>query len=107
MHNWRDLVRKFEDLFDSNDRTLQSNRELQLTETGMPKRHIDQHGPDARDEDWAGNNAAFTCPVCGKVFLVSNAAIIHGGERSCPSCGKSKAVVTGGRKSGGEAYIEW
>src|ERR1022692_3442898 len=24
-----------------------------------------------KSEDWVGNNAAFTCPNCGKVFMVS------------------------------------
>ncbi len=34
----------------------------------------------AHDEDWVGNNAAFTCPHCGKVFLVNStgsSASIH------------------------------
>jgi hypothetical protein len=25
-----------------------------------------------QDEDWEGNNAAFICPVCQKVFIVSD-----------------------------------
>jgi hypothetical protein len=28
--------------------------------------------------DWEGNNAAFTCPLCQKVFIVSGR--IHRGE---------------------------
>ena len=38
-------------------------------------------------EDWEGNNIAVTCPVCGKVYIVS--ARIHRGKRACPtpSCG--------------------
>ncbi len=73
----------------------------------MARREIDPTGTDARDEDWAGNNAAFTCPRCGKVFLVSKSSSIHGGKRVCPSCKQSTGYVTGGRKSGGKAYIEW
>jgi hypothetical protein len=59
------------------------------------------------DEDWEGNNAAFTCPVCKKVFIVS--ALLHQGRRTCPNpkCGKSVGWVRGGRLSGGDAGIEW
>ena len=63
------------------------------------------------DVDWEGNNAAFTCPVCQKVFIVSD--ILHQstqkekGFRKCPSCGNSTARISGGRKSGGTASIEW
>jgi len=57
------------------------------------------------EEDWEGNNIAFKCPACGKVFIVSEQ--IHGGERHCPSCGKSRGMVKGGRKSGGTASIHW
>ena len=70
--------------------------------------------PDAlsHDEDWEGNNAAFKCPVCGKVFIVSDTRMHLGpegekGYRKCPSCGKSIGRVSGGRKSGGSASIEW
>lgn len=56
-------------------------------------------------EDWEGNNIAFSCPVCTKVFIVSQ--IVHRGNRDCPNCGKSTGVVTGGRESGGEASISW
>jgi hypothetical protein len=59
-----------------------------------------------QDEDWEGNNAAFRCPICHKVFIVSE--MIHKGSRECPGlCGKSTAYVKGGSKSGGSAYIEW
>ena len=34
-----------------------------------------------QDADWGGNNAAFTCPVCKKVFIVS--AQLHNGSREC------------------------
>lgn len=63
------------------------------------------------NEDWEGNNAAFSCPVCGKVFIVSDTRMhqINGerGQRKCPKCGESTAYVKGGRKSGGIASIEW
>lgn len=59
----------------------------------------------ADSEDWWGNNIAFNCPVCGKVFLVS--AHMKGGERNCPKCGKSKGMVSGGKDSGGTASILW
>jgi hypothetical protein len=59
------------------------------------------------DEDWEGNNAAFTCPVCSKVFIVSG--LLHQGRRSCPNpkCGKSTAWVNGGKGGSGSAGIEW
>jgi predicted RNA-binding Zn-ribbon protein involved in translation (DUF1610 family) len=40
-----------------------------------------------KSEDWVGNNAAFTCPDCGKVFLVSG--ITRKGGRPCPERGQS------------------
>ena len=55
--------------------------------------------------DYVGNNAAFTCPICKKVFIVSE--LIHKGERKCPGCGKSIGYVKGGQKSGGTAYLEF
>jgi hypothetical protein len=71
----------------------------------MPRKQLD---PDnlAFDEDWIGNNAAFTCPVCQKVFIVSG---LLSNERPCPNCGKSKGFVSlnGGPQSGGQATIEW
>lgn len=69
----------------------------------MPRRDLD---PDqlAQDEDWVGNNAAFTCPECGTVFLVSQ--MLHRNGRDCPGCGRSHGEVTGGAKSGGTAWIE-
>jgi Zn finger protein HypA/HybF involved in hydrogenase expression len=70
----------------------------------MAIRSIDPEA-QARDEDWEGNNAAFTCPVCGKVFIVSSH--MHDGKRKCPSCGKSTGHVVGGKKSEGTAKIEW
>lgn len=70
----------------------------------MAVRNIDSQD-QARDEDWVGNNAAFTCPPCGKVFLVSNH--MHDGARPCPACGGSTGYVVGGKASGGSARIEW
>jgi predicted RNA-binding Zn-ribbon protein involved in translation (DUF1610 family) len=66
----------------------------------------------ALTEDWEGNNAAFTCPGCGKVFIVSDTRMHVGpngetGYRECPNCKKSVGRVKGGRKSGGTASIEW
>ncbi len=54
-------------------------------------------------DDWLGNFAAFTCPCCQNVFVVSG---LHG-TRACPRCGRSRATVEGGKDSGGHAWIEW
>lgn len=72
----------------------------------MPERTLDPNDL-GQSEDWEGNNAAFTCPLCGKVFIVSK--LIHPKGRICPnlSCGKSKGWIGGGRKSGGQAGIQW
>ena len=70
----------------------------------MPERTLDPENL-SKSEDWQGNNAAFTCPVCTNVFIVS--AAFHTKGRACPACGKSKGFVAGGRKSGGSARIEW
>ena len=70
----------------------------------MGKRVIDPQAI-ARDEDWVGNNAAFNCPFCGKLFIVSHQ--IHKEGRDCPVCGKSRGYALGGQKSGGQAWIEW
>jgi len=43
-------------------------------------------------EDWQGNNIAFACPICLKVFIVSG--MLHRDGRECPNCGKSKAFIT-------------
>lgn len=77
----------------------------------MPIKNLNPNGLK-KDEDWEGNNAAFTCPVCNKVFIVSDTRMHKGpqkenGYRQCPACGKSVGRVTGGRKSGGTASIEW
>ena len=62
-------------------------------------------GASAKSEDWFGNNAAITCPRCGKVYIVSG--FIGRGERKCPACENSTGVVTGSKDKGGEAYVTW
>ena len=54
--------------------------------------------------DWLGNNAAFICPGCDHVFIVTRAGDVmldkrqdKQGERVCPVCKKYKAYITGGR----------
>lgn len=64
------------------------------------------------NEDWEGNNAAFSCPVCKKVYIVSDTRMHLAPDgtkdyRECPNCGQSKARVSGGKLSGGIASIEW
>jgi rubrerythrin len=59
----------------------------------------------ASGEDWEGNNAAFTCPVCNKVFIVSG--FIHKNGRKCPNCQKSTGYVKGSYDKDGHAWIEW
>ena len=78
----------------------------------MNKKELDPNNLE-QNEDWEGNNAAFTCPHCGKVFIVS--WLIHKksknppeAKRPCPKCGKSIGHVSKkGRKDGGTARIEW
>lgn len=80
----------------------------------MPIRRLDpgrynQGKPAAADADadWNGNNAAFTCPVCSKVFIVSSFNRVGETGLYCPGCGKSTAYCTGSAANGGEARIEW
>ena len=61
---------------------------------------------NTKNEDRTGNNAAFTCPVCGKVFLVSRFSHREIGH-SCPWCGKSKGYAPNGDSDLNRAYIEW
>ena len=68
----------------------------------MAKRNLN---PKACNEDRFGNNAAFCCPICGKIFVVSAFLKERGGlegQRECPKCHRSVARVT---KT--EAVIEW
>jgi hypothetical protein len=62
----------------------------------MAKRVLDP----AKNEDFYGNNAAFCCPVCQKVFIVSE--FLNKNGRACPWCGKSTGHVDDSR-----AFIEW
>ena len=72
----------------------------------MPTKVLDPNNL-GMDEDWEGNNAAFRCPHCGKVFIVSGTRVHHG-VRKCPNCEKSTARCDiNGRKSGGSASLEW
>lgn len=73
----------------------------------MRRRRELHAGSKDRDTDWEGNNAAFSCPVCREVFVVS--AMVHEDGRVCPNpdCGKSKARVVGAKGRGGTAIIEW
>lgn len=70
----------------------------------MPERKLEPASL-GNSEDWEGNNAAFSCPVCSKVYIVSGR--IHRGRRVCPSCGQSEAYIDGGKKSGGATGIRW
>jgi len=69
------------------------------------RRDLEINGAPIQEFDWEGNNAAITCPPCGKVYVVSQ--MMHSKGRKCPSCGASTGFVTGGKKSGGSAYVEW
>ena len=65
----------------------------------MPVRFLDRNDKGANIV-WNGNNAAFTCPVCSQVFIVSGFSDKKG--RACPVCKKSIAFITDI-----EAKIEW
>lgn len=72
----------------------------------MPTKQLDRYHL-GEDEDWVGNAAAFKCPHCGKVFIVSGSSI-HKGKRDCPKCGKSTGYCDiKGKKSGGSASLKW
>ena len=59
-----------------------------------------------KDADWYGTDAAFTCPICKKVFIVSS--FLKGGKRECPVCKeKSRAFCTAPADNGGVAYLEY
>src|SRR3954462_1077491 len=62
----------------------------------MHRRHLDP----ANNEELYGNNAAFCCPVCRRVFIVSG--FIDKKGRPCPGCGRATGHV---EKSA--AFIEW
>jgi hypothetical protein len=56
----------------------------------MAKRMLDKMALHL-NEDWYGNNAAITCSVCGKVFIVSG--FLNKGFRDCPICHKTSAKM--------------
>ena len=77
----------------------------------MPTKNLDPNDL-GQGEDWVANRAAFQCPVCKKVFIVSDTGQHKSpdgqqGYRKCPECGKSIARIKGGKNSGGTASIEW
>jgi hypothetical protein len=65
----------------------------------MPRRPAD---PQRQDEDVLGNNIAFACPVCSKVYIVSGHVNRQG--RNCPVCGRSTGRIN---VDGTGAEIEW
>ena len=73
----------------------------------MPRKDLDQNNLGI-DEDWDGNNAAFRCPCCNKVFIVSGFRTYDGikGVRKCPNpnCKKSTGRID---IKGREASLEW
>jgi hypothetical protein len=71
---------------------------IELNEADFDRNDWHRH----KEHDWQGNNAAFACPDCGRVFIVSGQ--IHDGRRRC-QCGKWEAVIVGGRKSAGSARL--
>jgi|GEM_PF-6311377 len=70
----------------------------------MPIRRIDPHCLLA-NEDWVENIAAFTCPACGCVFIVSED--LHREGRNCPGCFKARGHVKGRRDHRGTAEVRW
>ena len=75
----------------------------------MPTGNLDSSNL-GQDEDWEGNNAAFVCPICRKVFIVSHTRMHIGlnnekGYRECPECRKSIARVEGGSNPEGPVRI--
>ena len=70
----------------------------------MQRRYLDRN--DFGNEDWYGNNAAFKCPECEKIFIVTS--FLNPKGRPCPHCEKSFAYCTGSpRNKKSEAYIEY
>jgi hypothetical protein len=64
--------------------------------------------------DWAGNNAAFTCPHHNKVFIVSGQIHQEPGSNKEVGCNKcpvdgcaTMGRVWGGRKGIGYAWLTW
>lgn len=72
-----------------------------------PQKYRESLAGDA-NADWHGNNAAFSCPMCSKVFVVSGFLAEGANGRGCPGCGKSIGFVSGSfREEGSQARIEW
>lgn len=65
------------------------------TESTLP---ADDVRPKIIIADCHGNNAAVICPSCEKPYVISG--FLNKGTRSCPHCGKSKAVFA-------EVKAEW
>lgn len=74
-----------------------------------------EHLANTPNADRVGNNAAFVCPMCQHVYIVSNGKNVgeaqkEQGSRPCPHCGESVAEVTLGglaNPGGGRAWIVW
>ena len=62
----------------------------------MATRFVDRDAI-GHDEDWQGNNAAFTCPACKKVYIVS--ARMHA-EVGLPYSGVRPIARTGRWREG-------
>lgn len=58
----------------------------------MPSKSLDPYNL-GDDEDWEGNAAAFTCPYCSKVFIVSGTRI-HNGVRKYLSVKSPRGIMT-------------
>ncbi len=60
--------------------------------------------PGDLEGDLFGNNAAFACPYCSKVFIVSQ--FLNSKGRPCPKCGRSTGHVEG-KGENRRAYIRF
>lgn len=62
-------------------------------------RVFDKNNLADREDVW-GNNAAVSCPCCGKVYVVSQ--FLNKGTRHCPKCHKSSLHY-----AKGQITLEW
>lgn len=69
----------------------------------MARHEVNPEQP-ADGEDLYGNNAAFTCPSCRKVFIVSGVA--GKTPRPCPRCGQATGFVKKDKDGVWRAWIE-
>ena len=76
------------------------------TRMAMPVRYLKRDNSE-KDAHWYGDNAAFTCPVCNRIFLVCGHLRPNGQQCPPPGCGRSYAYVHGRLESGGIAVITW